>query len=49
MSFLAACFFFKSAHFLQRSSLMQHGAADIITLEGATITFDIKYFVPCMK
>ena len=33
-------FFFKSACFLQRSFLVQHGAVDIITLEGATITCD---------
>ena len=33
-------FFFKSAYFLQGSFLVQHGAVDIITLEGATITCD---------
>ena len=39
MSFLALVFF-KGAYFLQRSFLVQHGAVDIITLEGATNTCD---------
>ena len=40
ISFLAAWFFVflkKSAYFFQRCFLVQHGAVDIITLEGATI------------
>ena len=38
MSLLAAWYFQERVSFLQRSFLMQHGAVDIITLEGATNT-----------
>ena len=40
MSLLAAWFFSRAHIFLQGSFLVQHGAADIIALEGATNTCD---------